>query len=62
VNTPKFETVEVPFKTIGDSQCLTVQQAVRDRWIAEFIAAFPAAFEYDVNREIYVFHPNGDTS
>jgi hypothetical protein len=48
------ETVEVPFQMLGNRQVLTEKQAVELPWVGQFIASFPACFEYDLIRNIWV--------
>jgi hypothetical protein len=42
-----FETVEVPFKTLGNRRCLTDKQLTEFPWLKEFVARFPKSFERD---------------
>jgi len=56
-----FETVEIPFKTVGNRQILTSTQCVQDDFVMQFIEAFPACFEYDHHWDCYIFYPDGDS-
>lgn len=56
----KFDTVAIPFLTVGNRQILTTLQCVQNDWIMEFIESFPRCFEYDVYRDCYVYYPDGD--
>jgi hypothetical protein len=53
-----FETVEVPFKTIGNLQCLTVEQVLDEPWLAQFIMRFPNCFEYNDDIQAWIYYPN----
>ncbi len=57
---PKFETVAVPFKMMGNRQVLTGLQMVQEPWLADFVKAFPACFEFAVDRDVAIYYPNGD--
>ena len=57
----KFETVEVPFQTVGNRQVISTLQCVRDDWIMQFVEGFPSCFEYDPAADVYVYYPDGDS-
>jgi len=54
-----YETVEVPFVTIGNHQAITRKQAAEMLWLVDFVSRFPACFEYDINHELWVYYPDG---
>ena len=56
----KFETVEVPFKMLGNLQLLTVKQITEEPWLMDFIKRFPDCFEYRHDLNVYVYYPSGD--
>ena len=47
----------VPFITLGNRQVLTDKQLVEMPWLKEFIARFPACFEYDLVQHMWVYAP-----
>jgi hypothetical protein len=52
-----YETVAVPFITIGNRQVLTAEQACEMPWLREFIERFQHCFEYDLCRDYWIYDP-----
>lgn len=52
---PKFESMEVPFVTIGNRRALTGLQMAQDPYLAEFVKRFPDSFEYATNMDVAFF-------
>lgn len=55
-----YETVEIPFVTIGNRQALTERQTYELPWLMEFIRRFPKCFEYSDLNQAYLYYPDGD--
>jgi hypothetical protein len=55
-----FQSVEVPFVTVGNRQVLTAMQVVESPWLADFIKRFPSCFEADIRMDCWVYYPDGD--
>lgn len=55
----KFETVEIPFKTVGNCQVLTEMQLAQEPWLLDFVNQFPHCFAHDPYRNVMVYYPNG---
>lgn len=53
-------TIEVPFITVGNRQCLTGMQLAEEPALAKFVERFPACFTRDAMRDVYWFYPEGD--
>lgn len=56
----QFETVAVPFLTIGNRQCLTAMQVAEEPWLLDFIGRFPNCFERSLERDLWIYYPDGD--
>ena len=57
--TEKFENSEIPFKIIGNRQCLTAFQLMEMPYLKELITRFPSCFESGINQEVVFFYPDG---
>jgi hypothetical protein len=55
-------TVEVPFITVGNRQCLTGLQLAQYPELAAFVKKFPDCFKVDPCRDVYWFYPEGDAN
>jgi hypothetical protein len=53
----KYETVAVPFITIGNKQVLTDSQLDEQPWLREFIERFRHCFEHDDVTQYWIFKP-----
>jgi hypothetical protein len=51
----RYETVEVPFLTIGNRRGLTGLQLAEEPWLAEFVDRFKDSFEYLPNMDVAFF-------
>lgn len=50
-----FQSVPVPFVIIGNRRGLTDAQLASDPALAEFVALFASAFEWDALRSVWLF-------
>lgn len=50
------ESVEVPWKLMGNQRCLTDQQLAEMPWLADFVKRFRHCFTYDEMRRLYVYN------
>jgi hypothetical protein len=55
-----FETVEVPFITVGNHQVLTAEQLANAPWLEDFVKRFPTCFEWHPVADYLIFYPDGD--
>jgi len=55
-----FETVPVPFITVGNCQVLTSQQIAEMPSLGDFIETFKNCFEFVPRLDCYFFYPDGD--
>lgn len=51
----QVESVAIRFVQYGNQQCLTAEQIKEEPWLARFIESFPACFEHDLSRDIWVY-------
>jgi hypothetical protein len=55
-------SVEVPFVTIGNHQCLTLEQLFEYPWLSDFVRRFPNCFEqHQGGLAVFIFWPDGDS-
>jgi len=55
----RYETVEVPFRTVGNRRCLTRLQLENEPWLKDFFDRFRHCFELDGYYDVYWFYPDG---
>lgn len=53
----KFESVAVPFVTIGNRQCLTDKQLAEDPYLAEFVQRLRNCFERLDGWDLWIYTP-----
>lgn len=53
----RYETVEVPFFTIGNRQCLSREQLENLPWLAVFFARFRHCFVQDEMCDVFWYEP-----
>lgn len=56
----KFEDVEVPFIMERNCRVLTGEQFIRYPWLSDFIQQFKNCFDYSINRDTFIFYPEGN--
>lgn len=54
---PKYETVAVPFLTIGNHQALTRKQLDDHPWLKDFVERFRHCFREDDYRQLLIYEP-----
>lgn len=57
----KAETVEVPFRLIGNRRCLTYQQLREQPWLDEFYQRFAHRFEVLLNTDAVALIEDDET-
>ena len=58
----KFETVAVPFQTLGNKSILTGTQLFNEPYLLAFVKHFPDCFEHSLTGDYVVFYPDGQPS
>jgi hypothetical protein len=58
-----FVNIAVPFISCGNRRCLTAEQLCEHTELAAFVRRFPASFEFDPNKMVWLFvEPEGAAS
>lgn len=55
-----YQTIAVPFITVGNRQVLTREQLCNEPHLAKFVKSFPACFEQSLVGDYWTYYPNGD--
>lgn len=56
----EFQTLEVPFETVGNRRVITDLAIAEMPWLIDFIKQFPLCFERSAVACYWIFYSDGD--